>query len=165
MSACRLGIHSFETCSQSSNRSCRPLFIGFRTRLKLRNRLVAVVVCRYFRSYKDVGRWLMKCVPGENRLVTVLARLSPTNDGFMDYFVVPPIGTSKSVRLLKNDPRLSRAVRLDDLRDFMAAVATVSTRKQPSIIWEINEKSVAIATNDQLRRLGAFPRMNSYVEG
>jgi hypothetical protein len=83
----------------------------------------------------------------------------------MDYFVVPPIGTSKSVRLLKNDPRLSRAVRLDDLRDFMAAVATVSTRKQPSIIWEINEKSVAIATNDQLRRLGAFPRMNSYVEG
>jgi DNA invertase Pin-like site-specific DNA recombinase len=128
----------------------------FRTRLKVRNRLVAVVVCRCFLSYKDANRWLMKCVPGEDRLVTVLARLNPTNDSFTDYFVVPPIGTSKSVRLLKDDPRLNRTVRLDDRGDFMAAVATASTRKQPSIIWEINEKSVAIATNDQLRRLAAF---------
>jgi hypothetical protein len=132
----------------------------FRTRLKVRNRLVAVVVCRCFRSYKDANRWRMKCVPGENRLVTVLARLNPTNDSFTDYFVVPPIGTSKSVRLLKNDPRLNRTVRLDDRGDFVAAV--VSTRKQPSIIWEINEKSVAIATNDQLRRLAAFSK-NEFI--
>jgi hypothetical protein len=76
--------------------------------------------------------------------------------------VVPPIGTSKSVRLLKNDPRLNRAVRLDDLGDFMAAVATVSTRKQHSIIWELNEKSVAIATDDQLRRLAAFSQ-NEFI--
>jgi DNA invertase Pin-like site-specific DNA recombinase len=152
-----------EIVAQSDGRvSVEARGLRFRTRLKLRNRLVAVVVCRYFRSYKDVGRWLMKCVPCENRLVTVLARLNRTNDSFMDYFVVPPIGTSKSVRLLKNDPRLNRTVQLDDLRDFMAAVATVSTRKQPAIIWEINEKSVAIATNDQLRRLAAFSQ-NEFI--
>ena len=130
----------------------------FRTRLKLSNRLVAVVVCRFFRSYNDADRWLMKCVPGENRLVTVLARLKPTNDSFMDYFVVPPTGTSKSVRLLKNDPRLKMTIRLADLKDLVDAVRRVSTRNQPSITWALNEKCIAIATSDQLRRLAKYSK-------
>lgn len=135
----------------------------FRTRLRLREgRSVAVVVSRRFCDYKDIDRWRMKCVSGDNRLVAVVARLNRTNDSFMDRFVVPPIRTSKTVRLLKDDPRLNRTVRLDDLGDFMAAVATVSSKKQPSIIWQLNEKSVAIATNDQLRRLAAFSQ-NEFI--
>ena len=130
----------------------------FRTRLKLRNHLIAVVVCRCFRGYKDADRWMMKCVSGEKRLVTVLARLNSTNDGFMDYFVVPPIRTSKSVRLLKHDPRLDITIRLDNLGNLADAVRTVLTRNQTSTNWRLDEKSTAIATDSQLRRLAKCPK-------
>ena|SRR5438876_2373992 len=80
----------------------------------------------------------------------------------MDFFVVPPILTSKTVRLLKDDPRLNRTIRLDHLGDFVAAVTTVSTSKQPLIVWALNEKSVAIATKNQLSRLAAFSR-NEFI--
>jgi hypothetical protein len=129
----------------------------FRTRLWLRDgRRVAVVVARCSCDYKDNDRWRMKCVSGDHRLVAIVARLNRTNDGFMDCFVVPPVRTSKIVRLLKHDPRLKRTIRLDNLVDFIAAVTAVS--KQPSIIWALNEKSVALATNNHLRRLAMFSK-------
>jgi DNA invertase Pin-like site-specific DNA recombinase len=131
----------------------------FLTRLRLRGgRRVAVVVSRSFRSYKNSERWRLRCVSGDHRLVAVVARLSRTNDGFMDCFVVPPIRTSKTLRLQRNDPRLSRAIRLVDPRDFLSAVTTVSTRKVPCITWQLEEKSVATVTNEQLRQFARFSK-------
>jgi hypothetical protein len=95
----------------------------------------------------------MKCAAGEHRLITLVARLNCNNDAFMDLFVVPPMRTLKTVRLLMDDPRLNTAIRLHDLADFSAAVTTLSTRRQFSIIWELSEKSVAIATKHQLKQL------------
>ncbi|HEY1576206.1 MAG TPA: hypothetical protein VGF82_03945 [Terracidiphilus sp.] len=59
---------------------------------------------------------------------------------------------------MKDDPRLNQATRLDDLRDFRSAVASASTRSVPPIVWAYNEKSVAVATKDQLRRLAMFTK-------
>ena len=130
----------------------------FRTRLRLRSgRRVAVVVSRHFFDYKDSDRWRIKCVPGEHRLVTLIARLKPTNDGFMDFFVVPPIRTMKWVRFLKNDSRLNTTMRLHGVGDFVAAVRALSS-KQVSTNWALSEKSIAIATKVQLRRLAAFSK-------
>jgi len=63
--------------------------------------------------------------------------------------------TTRWVRCLKSDPRLNTAIRLRELGDFVAAVTTVSS-KHMSIKWALQEKSVAIATKDQLRRLAEF---------
>jgi len=59
---------------------------------------------------------------------------------------------------VENDPRLNQAIRLDDLGNFRAAVASVSTRNGPRITWALNEKSVAVATKDQLRRIAMFTK-------
>jgi DNA invertase Pin-like site-specific DNA recombinase len=138
----------------------------FRTRLRVRGRQhVAIVVSRCFPDYKDAERWRLKCPSGETRLVALLVRLNRTNDSIMDCFVVPPIRTSNAVRLLKADPRLNTTIRLTDLGDFVTAVTTTSMRKQPPIVWALNEKSVAIATRDQLRRLGEFPKRKLMLLG
>lgn len=131
----------------------------FATRLLLRGgQRVAVIVSRFFHSYKDTGRWRIQSLSRNTRLVTVVARLNRTNDSFMDYFVVPPIRNSRMASLMKDDPRLNQATRLDDLREFRSAVASASKRNAPPIVWAYNEKSIAVATKDQLRRLGMFTK-------
>lgn len=126
---------------------------------------VAVVVSRCFRDYKNADRWRMKCGLGDDRLVTVVARLNSTNETFMDCYVVPPIRTSKAVRLLKDDPRLNKTVRLDDFRNLLAAVATILKSNQPCIIWALNEKSIATATKSQIKRLIKVPKRELILRG
>ena len=70
----------------------------------------------------------------------------------MDFFVVPPMHNTKWVRFLKNDSRLNTTMRLHEFGGLVAAVANVS-RKPISVRWALNEKSVAIATKDQLTKI------------
>ena len=132
----------------------------FRTRLQLRGgRRVAVQTSRCCLGYKGHHRWRIKNTAGDNRLITVLARLSSTNDSIIDVLVVPPLGNSQdTVDLSKEDTRLSRTIRLDDLRDFTAAVASISKSKLPPTFWSFNEKSSATASADQLRRISQFSK-------
>lgn len=130
----------------------------YRTRLRLRNgRRIAVAVSRHVHDYKNSDRWRIRCVASENRLITLIARLSHTNDGFMDFFVVPPIRNTKWVRFHPNDSRLNKAIRLRQLGNFVAAVTALSKR-QSRISWALNEKSTAIATKDQLKRIAKLPQ-------
>jgi DNA invertase Pin-like site-specific DNA recombinase len=102
----------------------------FRTRLRLRNRqLISVIASRYYVGYNRADRWRLKCVPDERRLITLVARLNEQSNGFKDFFVTPPIGTSKHIGLAENDARFIRAVRLDDLHDFVVTVQKIARRR------------------------------------
>ena len=103
----------------------------FRTRLRLRGgRLISVIASRCFRGYKGAVRWLVKCVPDESRLVTLIARLNPDNSGFKDFFVVPPIRHSRSIYLSEKAKRLRMGEQLYDLSDFLKTIGKVDARKQ-----------------------------------
>ncbi len=96
----------------------------YRTPLRLRHRLVAVVVCRWFRGYKGADRWRIKCVRDESRLVTLIARLNRKNNAFEDFFVAPPIG-QKHLNVTENAGCLRRAVHLTDFARFAKTVQRV----------------------------------------
>ncbi len=129
----------------------------FRPRLRLRSgRLVSVIASRHFVGYKGSDRWQFKSPSDERRLVTVLARLSPTNDKFVDVFVTPPVRTSKYLRFRYDDPRLNNTVRLSDVHNFISAVHTVL--KKSGMRWALNEKRDAIASRNQLIRIANFPK-------
>lgn len=125
----------------------------FRTCLRLRNgRRIAVVVSRHIYDYKNSDRWRFRCVAREYRLVTLIARLNRSNDAFMDFFVVPPLRSTRWVRLFANDSRLNMTIRLHHVGNFLAAVEAMS-KSRSSINWALTEKSTAIATKNQLKRI------------
>lgn len=137
----------------------------FRMRLRLQSgQLVSVIASRYFAGYKASDRWRIKCPSHETRLITLVARLNRTNDGFVDVFVTPPIRTSKSLRFRNDDPRLSSTVRLSDVHDFVAAVRTVSTKKL-GMTWALNEQRDATASKDHLTRIANFPKRQLICRG
>jgi len=100
------------------------------TRLRLRTgRLVSVIVGLLF-EYKGEPRWLVKPVPGERRQIALVARLNDRNDAIKDFFVIPPVRSSRSLVISENDVRLQPEFRLDDLADFFEAVQTVARSVQ-----------------------------------
>jgi DNA invertase Pin-like site-specific DNA recombinase len=105
----------------------------FRTRLRLRNgRLISVMASRCFQGYKGIIRWLIKSVPTECQLVTLVARLNTENNAFKDFFVIPPIRTCKGIVVKEDDPRLHRGIPLTDLEHFLGAAQKMSAREVPS---------------------------------
>lgn len=105
---------------------------AFRTRLQMHDgRLISVMASRTFRGYKGCVRWLMLSVAAESNLVTLVARLNVDNSAFMDFFVIPCIGTCSRIVLKENDPRL-HGYRLTDLGGFADAVQSMSARGAPS---------------------------------
>jgi|ERR1700734_3697444 hypothetical protein len=67
----------------------------------------------------------------ESSLVTLVARLNVDNSAFMDFFVIPCVGTCSRIVLKENDPRL-HGYRLNDLASFANAVQRMSARGAPS---------------------------------
>ena len=103
--------------------------LRYRTRLRMQGRqLVAVVVSRFFRGYKEVDRWRIKCAPSERRLVALVCRLNRQNNAFKDFFVAPPIG-SRHLNVTEAAGCLTRALQITDFRDFVTAVRQVSMRR------------------------------------
>ena len=100
------------------------------TRLRLRTgRLVSVIVGLLF-EYKDEPRWLVKPVPTERRQIALVARLNDKNDAIKDFFVIPPVRSSRSLVISENDVRLQHEFRLGDLADFFEAVQSVARSVQ-----------------------------------
>jgi len=131
----------------------------FRPRLRMGNgRLVSVVVARCCKGYRDAHRWLFKCAPSDTGLITVIARLNPNNDAFLDVFVTPPTPAVMSLRLSLKDPRLKSVVHLDDLKRLPLLIAEVSERRVRNNYWMLSEPSDAYASDRQLKRLAEFPK-------
>jgi DNA invertase Pin-like site-specific DNA recombinase len=127
--------------------------LRFRSRLRLGRRRVSVMFARYFRGYKGADRWQIKLLPGDTRMITLVVLLNKTNDGFSDLFVTQPIRGARTFRLLKDDPRLSHAGRLHDLRDFVGTIEAVSCAKPHCISWALTEPSDTVATKSQLKQI------------
>ena len=100
------------------------------TRLRLRTgRLVSVIVGLLF-EYKGEPRWLVKPVRAERRQIALVARLNERNDAIKDFFVIPPVRSSRSLVISENDVRLQHDFRLCDLADFFEAVQMVARSVQ-----------------------------------
>ena len=101
---------------------------AWRTRLHLRSgRLIPVLVCPCFRVWKDSVRWLFMATI-RDRPVVLIARATPANNAFKDFFILPNKECSQK-RLAENDPRLQRGVRFTDPAHFCSAVEQVRAVK------------------------------------
>ena len=85
---------------------------------------------RTFRGYKGCVRWLMLSVTAESAMVTLVARLNVDNSAFMDFFVIPCVGTCRRIVLKEIHPRL-QGYRLTNLGGFANAVQRMSARGAP----------------------------------
>src|SRR5205085_2692427 len=63
----------------------------WRSRLRLRNRGISVLISRPFRPWKTTTRWLVDPIRNERNFVTLLARLNVSKDAFQDFHILPNI--------------------------------------------------------------------------
>ena len=95
----------------------------WRSTLRMRNDLtVAVQVARSVRTWKAVIRWRIDPVPREARFVTLLVRLNPRNDAFLDFHVFQALGIENRYFMSLKDAWLKGAERLPSLAQFCEAV-------------------------------------------
>jgi DNA invertase Pin-like site-specific DNA recombinase len=96
----------------------------WRSRLRMPNgRMIAVLVARSVRVWKDTTRWLIDPIEHERRLVTLLARLDTGNKGFLDFYLMPGINRRTRLRISPNDPWLERGMPLRDLSEFSKLIS------------------------------------------
>lgn len=112
---------------------------AFRTRLRMADgQLISVLACRAIPLYKGKIYWLLKPPISERQMITLVARLRPDCDAFIDIFVTPPIGKSTNFYIRKNDAWLGRCVQLKKFGDFLDAVEHVQKRMHSEIGAEMN---------------------------
>lgn len=103
----------------------------WRSRLRLRNgRMIAVLVARAVRVWKETLRWRIDPVAHELDLVTLLARLNADNRTFLDFHVFPDIGRRTRFVISANDPWLKRGIRLHRLWRLCDVVAIVQRHRR-----------------------------------
>ena len=96
----------------------------WRSRLRLGSGLmVAVLMARCVRVWKETVRWQIDPVRHECGLVTLLARLDETNSSFLDFHVVPNVDRLRRFHVSLGDPWLGRGQRLFDISAFPELVA------------------------------------------
>ncbi len=101
-----------------------------RTRLRLSDgNLISLLGCRCFRAYKGNLRWVVKSVPDECHLITLIARLNENNTAFKDFFLIPPIRALVATILAEKDPRLAQAIPLSNLSNLSDSVRTLLNQK------------------------------------
>jgi DNA invertase Pin-like site-specific DNA recombinase len=102
----------------------------WRSRLRLRNGVVvAVLVSRSVRVWKETVRWQIDPVGHERRCVTLLARLDKENLSFLDFHVLPNIDHQNRFHIQNTDGWLNRGLLLRHLTGFCSAVAEVYTKR------------------------------------
>jgi DNA invertase Pin-like site-specific DNA recombinase len=110
------------SCSSGSV-SIEDRGLKHRTRLRLRlGRRVAVIASRSFRGYKGAVRWIIKWVPDECRLITLVARLDKENHHFQDMFLIPGPGSPKGITVKDDYPLMRKAILMRDPSGFDAAI-------------------------------------------
>jgi hypothetical protein len=86
-------------------------------------RIVSVQVLRAVRVWKNTTRWIVDAHPIERNFVTIVARLAPANDSFLDFYVFPNIDKSCRFRISLRDNWLSKG---REFRDLSALEGTVN---------------------------------------
>jgi DNA invertase Pin-like site-specific DNA recombinase len=105
----------------------------WRGRLQFSNQVVvSVLISRAIRVWKEIIRWQIDPIPGERKLVTLVARLDQDNTAFLDYHVLPQIKDQTRLRLRLNDPWLKQGRRLNDLSELREAVERIALRSRGS---------------------------------
>jgi hypothetical protein len=98
----------------------------WRPRLRVRRGpMISVVLARSVRMAGGRLRWLADPPPHERRLVTLLARLKPSEPDFHDFHVLPNIDRKKRFSIRPNDEWLKRGQPLRRLSDLLEVVKQV----------------------------------------
>lgn len=85
--------------------------------------IVSVLVARSIKAWKDSIRWQIDPHPQERRNVTLLARLTEDNSGFLDFHVFPSIDRKGRFRLSLKDRWLRSGKRLRSLEQICEVLA------------------------------------------
>ena len=102
----------------------------WRSRLRMPNgRMIAVLVARTVRVWKDTVRWLIDPVAHERRLVTLLARLDTGNRAFLDFHLMPGIKRRTRLRISPQDPWLKLGIPLRDLSQLCVLVTRMPSSR------------------------------------
>jgi hypothetical protein len=102
----------------------------WRSRLRLRNRTVSVLVARPFRPWKATIRWIVDPVRKERNFVTLLARLNVSKDAFQDFHILPNVDRRKRFSIGSRDAWLNRGECLSDLSQFSEVVHRVNSARK-----------------------------------
>jgi DNA invertase Pin-like site-specific DNA recombinase len=98
---------------------------SWRKLLRIRNgRLISVYVCPCLKVWKESVRWLLLPSVREGRSMALIARATPANDAFKDFFILPRI-KGRQTHLLDRDNRLDQGVRFTDIAEFFSAIESV----------------------------------------
>jgi DNA invertase Pin-like site-specific DNA recombinase len=102
----------------------------WRSRLRLRNRSVSVLVARPFRSWKATIRWIVDPARKERNFVTLLARLNVSKDAFQDFHILPNIDRRKRFSIGLRDAWLDRGECLSELSQFCEVMDRVNSARK-----------------------------------
>jgi DNA invertase Pin-like site-specific DNA recombinase len=95
----------------------------WRTRLRFPGRrTVSILIARSLKPLKHCVRWQVDPHPTERMKVTLLARLTQNNDGFLDFYVFPRIERKGRFRVSLADSWLKSGTKLDALDSLLEAV-------------------------------------------
>lgn len=115
------------TIIESSNGKVKIVAKRFkcRTLLRLSNRrLVSVLVARVVHTWKDNVRWALAPVADERKLITLVARLNPGNETFLDFHIFRSMQMDTARKYISKDDHFMRSGRrVNDLARFYEIVA------------------------------------------
>ena len=94
-------------------------------------RMISVIVARPEEIWPSTVRWRVDPAPRERKLITLLGRLTPSNDAFQDFYLLPNIDHPKRFFIARDDPWLKRGRPMPRLSDFCEMVShMVATRRR-----------------------------------
>ena len=108
----------------------------WRCRLRLSNgRMIAVLIARTVRVWKETLRWQIDPVGHELGLTTLVARLNVGNHSFLDFHVFRRIERRIRFVISANDPWLKRGIRLPELSRLCEVVVRLQPPRKKSLRW------------------------------
>ncbi len=102
----------------------------WRSRLRLRNRGISVLISRPFRPWKTTTRWLVDPIRNERNFVTLLARLNVSKDAFQDFHILPNIDRRKRFSIGLRDAWLNRGECLSELSQFCEVIDRMNSARK-----------------------------------
>jgi len=102
----------------------------WRSRLRLRNRGISVLISRPFRPWKTTTRWLVDPIRNERNFVTLLARLNVSKDAFLDFYILPNMDRRKRFSIGLRDAWLNRGECLSELSQFCEVIDRMNSARK-----------------------------------
>ena len=89
--------------------------------------VVALLLCRSRRRPSGLLQWIVQPCVAERGFLTLICRLNAHHNRVHSYYLFPNMNL-KIYRLTKNDPRLTNAIPLQNLSEFLTAVGVLRAR-------------------------------------